>query len=358
MRTTLSAIVLLTTLCLHVLSAASPASDAARYAAAIDQINAAHLRKPGRVTEDELRGQIPQTALRALDRVLKARPSPETADALLKCGEAALDLADMERFQRIRERLQQVDPDRPDRIGDAVARDRFLVRGIGDFEAGYLNEFANVTEAILEAYDEVFGFKEWSKVAGKKIRIRIHLVPEITRPPHFAPQYPYHSEIDMPVVDDSEFRSPTPKGQMMFYGLCHELGHLIAMWGDRDTMEDHHAWAHYTGVTIVEHMSVTPKYRGVLEKLRDAQWRSLSLERRNQGEPSMTDRAGVLATLIRLHDVAGPRSIGAALNYMEKEAMGHRINHVRYYRFKDLRQALDQTIDDRQTKAAVGEVLP
>jgi hypothetical protein len=50
-------------------------------------------------------------------------------------------------------------------------------------------------------------------------------VEQITQPPQFAPQFPYHSEIDPPVIHPDRFRSPTEKGQMMFYGLCHELGH-------------------------------------------------------------------------------------------------------------------------------------
>ena len=37
------------------------------------------------------------------------------------------------------------------------------------------------------AYDEVFGFAEYSKVPGKKLRVRVHLEERITRPPHFAP---------------------------------------------------------------------------------------------------------------------------------------------------------------------------
>ena len=76
-------------------------------------------------------------------------------------------------------------------------------RGFGDLQEGYLSDFADLLDGILDAYDETFGFKEWSKVPGKKLRVRVHLVDQITRPPHFAPQFPYHSEIDMPVIDPS-----------------------------------------------------------------------------------------------------------------------------------------------------------
>ena len=86
---------------------AAPDRDAGRYAAAIEKINAAHLKSPGEVTEDALERKISKSAVAALERVLKAKSSPETAEALVKCGEAALDLAAMEHFGRIRARLLQ-----------------------------------------------------------------------------------------------------------------------------------------------------------------------------------------------------------------------------------------------------------
>ena len=361
LRSLISAVFALGIAGLPVAVEASANRDASRYVDSIDKINAAHARSPSRTTEDELMRKIPQTAVRALDRVLKASPSPETAAALFRCGEAALDLAALEHFERISARLREVDPESAARLGDAVARKRFIVRGIGDFEPRYLEGFADLMSAILDAYDEVFGFKEWSKVPGKKIRIRLHLEEKITRPPHFAPQFPYHSEIDMPVIDPTGLRSPTPQGHMMFYGLCHELGHLIAMWGDRGNMEDHHAWAHYTGVVIVEHMATTKEYESFLADLRDVRWRSLTLERKkteHQIPPSTKDRAGVMALLIKLHDAAGTKAIGGALNLMSDKGMGHRVNHVRYYRFRDLKRALTHMVEDRQTENVIGEIFP
>jgi hypothetical protein len=361
MNTLHPSILLVGVLVLCHVAEAAPDRDARRYVDAIEKINAAHLKSPGEVTEDEVQGEIPKSAVAALKRVLKAKSSPETTEALVKCGEAALDLAAMEHFGQIRARLSEVDRDAAARLGDAVARDRFLVRGIGAFEAGYLDHFADLTSAILDAYDEVFGFKEWSKVPGKKIRIRVHLEDRITRPPHFAPQFPYHSEIDMPVIDPAALRSPTSKGHMMFYGLCHEFGHLIAMWGDRRTMEDHHAWAHYTGVVIVEHLSGDKGKEEILADLRDLKWRSLSLEREkpeNRAEPSTRNREGVMALLITLHDTVGAKMIGAALNHMEEEAMGHRINQVRYYGFGDLKEALRKVVENPEDRKEVGELFP
>ena len=340
---------------------ADPERDAQSYVAAVAKINERHARRPGDTTEKELAERIPRSSVGALARLLKEDSSEEVSDALVRCGEAALDLAQLDHFARIRKRLLEGDPEAAAKLGDAVVRERFLVRGIGAFEDGFLEDFASLTDAILNAYDEVFAFEQWSKVPGKKIRIRVHLEEEITRPPHFAPQYRYHSEIDMPVVDAKRFNSPTTKGQMMFYGLCHELGHLIAMWGDRRTQEDHHAWAHYTGVVIVEHMANEAKYKEILSGRGDVRWRSLSLERKkteNTAPPSTDDKAGVMALLIQLHDTAGPTGIGAALNLMDEKAYGHRINRVRYYSFADLKKALKVVVRDREKRAKVTSVFP
>jgi hypothetical protein len=325
---------------------AAAAHDAAAYAEAIARINQAHLRQPGQATETQLAAQVPATVKSALKRVLDAKPAPELGAALLKCGEAALDLALMEDFEAVRNKLAATAPAEAAKLGTAVARPRFIARGIGNFAPGYLEQFAKVMDTILAAYDEVFGFGEFSKVPGKKLRIRVHLEPAITRPPHFAPEFPWHSEIDFPVNDGQQFSSPTKEGHFLFYGLCHELGHVIAMWGDLKTMEDHHAWAHYTGVVIVEHLSKNAKDNPALEAMRDARWRSLTLERAlpaNQVAPSLKDQPGVMALLIALHDSAGTKAMGGALNRLDAQNKEKRVNQVRYYTFADFEKALIET---------------
>jgi len=205
---------------------------------------------------------------------------------------------------------------------------------------------------VLGAYDDVFGFDEYSKVPGKKLRVRVHLVDAITKPPHFAPQYAYHSEVDFPVIDTERLDSPTDKGQFLFYGLCHELGHVIAMWGDRSSQADHHAWAHYTGVTIVEHLAESRKQPKWLSHCRDKQWRSLSKERKRLADtaPSTQDNDGVLKLLIELHDSVGPEAIGSAINTLDEQNKRLRINHVRYYEFPALEEALLSELKGKQAK--------
>lgn len=329
--------------------------DAARYVQAIGKINEDHARSPGREGEELLGKKLPADARAALQRVLQSKPASTLASSLRQCGEAALDLDLVSDFDAIRQRLEQVSPEDAKKLGRVVSRPRFIVRGIGEFADGYLNQFADVFDAVLVGYDEVFGFAEFSKVPGKKLRVRLHLEPEIKQPPHFAPEFPWHSEIDFPVSDPTEFRSPTPKGQFLFYGLCHELGHVIAMWGDLQTMEDHHSWAHYTGVAIVEHLSNKLKDAPLMQPLKDVRWRSLEIERKlpaNQVPPSLQSAPGVMKLLLDLHDSAGPRAIGDAINFLDREGKSRRVNRVRYYRFADFRRAMAATMKDETKKKA------
>jgi hypothetical protein len=338
-------------------SVAQMERDVARYTQAVNKINEDHARNPGKEIEESLAKKLPPDAKSALQRVLQVKPSPALAPALRQCADASLDLDLVADFNSIRQRLESISPDDAKKVGRVVSRKRFIARGIGDFSEGYLDRFADVVDAILTGYDEVFGFAEFSKVPGKKLRFRVHLEPEIKQPPHFAPEFPWHSEVDFPVMDPTEFRSPTPKGHFLFYGLCHELGHVIAMWGDLQTMEDHHSWAHYTGVAVVEHLANKLKGSPIIQSLNDVRWRSLELERKlpaNQVPPSLHSSAGVMKLFLDLHDSAGPRAIGEAINFLDREGKSRRVNRVRYYRFADFRRALAGTIkDEGKRKAAV-----
>jgi hypothetical protein len=334
--------------------------DGARYVQAVAKINEDHARNPGKEREEGLAKKLPPDAKTALQRVLQAKPAPILAGTLRQCGEAALDLDLLADFNAIRQRLETVSPEEAKKLGRMVSRPRFIVRGIGDFSEGYLDQFADVFDAVLTGYDEVFGFAEFSKLPGKKLRVRLHLEPEIKQPPHFAPEFPWHSEIDFPVSDPSGFRSPTPKGQFLFYGLCHELGHVIAMWGDLQTMEDHHSWAHYTGVAIVEHLSNKLKDAPLMQPLKDLRWRSFEIERKlpaNQVPPSLKSAPGVMKLLLDLHDSAGPKAIGDAINYLDQEGKSRRVNRVRYYRFADFRRAMAATLKDEAKKKAALALL-
>ena len=131
------------------------------------------------------------------------------------------------------------------------------------------------------------------------------------------------------------------------------------MWGDRSNEEDHHTWAHYTGCLLVEHLS--GKKNKVLADLKDARWRSLSIERDKaaDAEPAVSDKDGTMALWIRLHDELGPRAIGDAIRILDEENKRLRINHVRYVNFRELKKALT-TVHKKTTrkKKIIDTLLP
>jgi len=333
-----------------------PDQLAKTWAEAIENVNREHAKDPGKAREADLAARLPKPARAALESLLKMKDSAEFFDALATAGEASLELDLSSDFDRILARLAKASPDHAARLGNALSRDRLILRGMGGLDRPWLLKFAEVLEAILAAYDELYGFKEWSKVPGKKLRVRVHLEKEIVNPPHFAPQFPFHSEIDFPVADGKAFTSPTPDGKFLFYGLCHELGHVIAMWGGRENEEDHHAWAHYTGVTVVAHIAAGK--HDFLKDLKDVKWRSLTLERESLKDAKRTsERDAALRLFIALHDRLGPKALGDAINWLDAQDKRLRINRVRYYTFKELREGLLATQKGVEARKAVEELL-
>jgi hypothetical protein len=132
------------------------------------------------------------------------------------------------------------------------------------------------------------------------------------------------------------------------------------MWGDLQTMEDHHSWAHYTGVTIVEYLTNKLKDAPLMQSLKDVRWRSLDQERKlpaNQVPASLKDGPGVMKLLLDVHDLTGPRAIGDAINFLDREGKSRRVNRVRYYRFADFRRAMAATLKDETKKKAALALL-
>lgn len=312
------------------------------YVAAVEVVNEEHARKPTVDDESLLAAKLPKAAAAKVGELIEARDE-HAAESLARAAEAALDLDRIDDFDKLRAELAKRDAERAKKLGIAISKPRYLLRGTDGVERAGLERLSEVLDLVLDAYADVFGFQSWSKLPGKKLRVRAHLVERIDRPPHFAPQFPWHSEIDFPVVDAGDFRSPTADGKFQFYGLCHELGHVIAMWGDTQNEEDRHAWAHYTGVVIVEHLSKGSR-RKALDGLDDVRWRSLELERKRLAdakvEPGRKDRDSVLALLCALHELVGPRAIGDALIALERADELERVNRVRYYRLDALAKAL------------------
>ncbi|MCB9916440.1 MAG: hypothetical protein H6828_15035 [Planctomycetes bacterium] len=342
--------------------AGDTARDAAAYAEAIEALNADHAKKPGKATEADLAKAFAKDkpAHKAFERVLAS----DDLAALERCADAALELALVDDFDAARARRAKLAPDDAAALPHALARERFLLVGEGGLGEDYLAHFAEVLDDVLDAYDEVFGFAELSKVPGKKLRVRLRLVEAITSPPHFAPEFAWHSEIDFPVVDAERFRSPTAQGQFLFYGLCHELGHVVAMWGPGPTRgddEDHHAWAHYTGLRVLQHFADAKGKRPEwLADARDHQWRDYAKEVADKAavEPGLADRDAVLALLFRLDALVGPRALGDAINALDAADERPRVNRVRYYSFDALGRALVKLEKDKSTRKQLEALLP
>ncbi len=335
--------------------AQDPAKLAREYADAIEAVNRAHAERPQATDERELAAKLPANAAALPAKLAKLDGSPPLRDALVVAANAALELDRVDDFALLRARLAALAPELAAEVGIVESRPRFVAIGTHGVEPAGLAAIADVFDLVLDAYADVFGLERFSKVPGKKLRLRVHLVPKITRPPHFAPQFPFHSEIDFPVVDARTFQSPTKAGQFLFYGLCHELGHVIAMWGDRQHEEDRHAWAHYTGVVIVEHLA--QQRHAALKDLRDVRWRSLAFERKQlaakQVAPGPKDADTVFARLLALHDAVGPKAIGAALAALDAAGEHLLVNRVRYYAMRDFRRALLATKAGKAKKKVI-----
>lgn len=334
-----------------------PKALADEYVNAVRDLNDEHARKPVARSETELAKKLPKKALDAFEALITLR-AEGALEQLARCGEDALDLDRVADFERARAAIGDAEARK---LGRVISRPRFLMRGLDGVEPEGLEVVADTLDEVLAAYDGTFGFAEWSKVPGKKLRIRVHLVPKIERPPHFAPQYPWHSEIDFPVVDPRAFKSPTPDGKFLLYGLCHELGHVIAMWGDAREEEDHHAWAHYTGCVVVEHLARMKDGPEFLRDLRDVKWRSLAIERAQIAEKGWkagrADRESVLTLFVAAHDLVGPGAIGDAIDALDLEDKRSRINRVRYYRLDAFGKALLATQEGRKKERELKKLL-
>jgi hypothetical protein len=325
------------------------------FAAAVEKVNRAHAASPGKATEADLRKKLPRALLKGLDGLLAMEAGDARSEALVAFGHAAAELDLADGIARVEKALRgkKGSPAAAEKLGRYISRPRFLLHALR-VEKAFAEEFALAFEGVLDGYDRTFGFDEFSKVPGKKIRVELHKEAQ-PRPPHFAPQYRYHSTIDFPVAKGGAFTSPTKDGKFLFYGLCHELGHLIAMWCDRRNEEDYHAWAHFTGVVVLEACAKQPWAK----KLRDLRWRSVEIDAKKLKDtaPSRKDRSGVLKTLLALHDIVGAKRIGEALNLMDGKDMGHRINHVRYYALRDLEKALLAGCKSRKEKTRITKLF-
>ena len=259
---------------------------------------AARSREPW--TEEDLRRQVPKQHLDLEARYEKGEDRAR-ATAMAELALLYAELAWVERVRPLEEEIAGLDPDLARRLGRFEESEHFLARVVG---AGpeWGKAAVRLGEAAREGYEELFGLRELSKTPGKKVRILIHVDPSFERPRlYFHPGHPYHSELRYEVPDERYLRLEGK--QRIVYGFCHELGHMLAMWGEHQKVEDdRHQWAHYTGCTVVDE---------VYERLGNEPWPTwTAFQRRASGkarllrqvegqDPGLESDEAVLALLDR-----------------------------------------------------------
>ena len=65
-----------------------------------------------------------------------------------------------------------------------------------------------------------------------------------------------------------------------------------------------------------------------------------------------------MALFLALHDLVGPKALGAALNALDARGDVLRVNAVRYYDFARLKKALLDAAKDDRTRRALKQIMP
>ena len=182
------------------------------------------------------------------------------------------------------------------------------------------------------------------------MRLLIHVDPARSRPRlYFHPSPRYHSELRYEI--SSETQLTLGGKQRIVYGFCHEFGHMVAMWGDRKTEDDKHAWAHYTGSLVVE---------AVYDELGNAPWPTwTAFQRRASGKARLLrqidgttsgtgDYESILKLFHSLGEEFGTETYGQAWRLLAKKKRFRYTNRVAYLWLRDLQAAFAQLVPKNQ----------
>ena len=330
----------------------------AAFAKAVRDVHAKAMRTRKPWKEAELLERVPSKFLKLEARFAKIKDPTKRARALAELALLYADLAHVDGIGPIVDSLQELDSDLAARLGHFEASENFLVRVVGA-DRKWAGAALRLAEAARDGYLERFGFTAISKVPGKKIRILIHVDPMHSKSRlYFHPSPPYHGEMRYEVADEN---SLTRAGkQRLVYGFCHELGHMVAMWGQFNRVEDDkHAWAHYTGCLVVE---------DVYEKLGNEPWPTwTAFQRRASGEARLlkqiegkTAGTGSYESILKLfHEIGtefGTKAYGKAWEWLAAKKRFRRIHHVPYLWLRDLQEALLHVVP-RNEAAKVRELF-
>ncbi|MHC4251353.1 MAG: hypothetical protein ACYS9X_19710 [Planctomycetota bacterium] len=303
-------------------------------------------------TEADLRTRVPRTYL-GLEKVYaRVRDPRRRALALAQLALVYSELAWVERIEPIRESLAELDEALLARLGHFEESEHFLVRVVGT-DPKWGKAALRLAEAARQGYVDIFGFDSISAIPGKKIRILIHVDPAVRAPRlYFHPSPRLHGEMryEMP---DGKYLTLAGRRRIV-YGFCHELAHMLAMWGEyRVNEEDRHAWGHYAGCMVVE---------AVYDSLGNEPWPTWTayqrrasgvarLRKQTEGRaPGTGSYEAVLSLFRAIGDDFGPEVYGKAWTWLERKRRFRRTNCVRYLWLRDLKEALLDTVP--KSKAA------
>ena len=297
-------------------------------------------------TEESLRKTLPAKFLKLDAQYARLKDPKVKAQALAQLALLYADLAWKDKIAPIAPELRKVDPELADRLGNFEESEHFFARVVG-VDVKWAQAAVKLGEAARTGYLKLFGFREVSKVPGKKIRILIHLDPSQKGPRlYFHPTPLYHGEIRFEIPEEKYLT--LAGGCRIDYGFCHELGHMIAMWGEYPRIEDDkHAWAHYAGSLVLEE---------VYEQLGNSPWPGwTAFQRRASGRERLLGEikgktAGlgsyesILALFHTVGEEFGTQIYGRAWLWLEKNKRFRKINNVPYLWMKDLEDALTAVV--------------
>jgi len=243
----------------------------------------------------------------------------------------------------------------PDAVGDlgkAIATTHVLVR-----YAGVPDEYAKAVAALYEACDaslrKRFGFGCGVSPMEAK-RLHVHLFagegrnlslwtsPGSTKFPLIVNTMP---------TWERGLSPPGKGGPHIVYGLCHELGHVLAGWED-----DRHQWAHYLGSMLLEDVAAALGEKTWPQPYDyKAEGMARFLAQIKDAAPDRSTDAGVARILYDAGQAFGPAIWGKAVAWVKTNRQGKPFQATRLYTFDDLRDALlASACDPAKVKALLG----
>lgn len=323
-----------------------------------DRLHQSALRSRKPLAETALRAKVPSRLLALEKKYLKIKDGATAARALSELALLHAELAWAEKIRPITEAVEKLDPSVARRLGHFEESEHFFARVVGA-DAKWAAASLRLAEAAHAGYRELFGLDSISKVPGQKVRILIHVDPSHKRPRlYFHPSPPYYSELRYE-IPDAKYLTLEGRNRIV-YGFCHEMGHMLAMWGVYGGVEDDkHAWAHYTGCLVVEE---------VYDRLGNEPWPTwTAFQRRASGRarldndtqgksPKLDSYEGILKLFTAVGDEFGTETYGRAWTWLESKKRFRRISNVRYLWLKDLREALLHVVP-REKAPRVAEIF-